>query len=621
MHYNNIDTEGRSKSTQRVMIGTLVAVVAVGLVAGLSAYAWYQAAVADDAASESTEETSVPVAEAMDRVEAVTTSHELATAAGTEILEAGGTAADASIAIAAVLSVVEPWFSSSLGGGTWALYYDAETGDVTSVDAVGPTGSNASVADYEPQAGASGMHQSVVPGAWSGWLLWLEEYGTMELDELLAPAIRIAREGYEVSENMENWLDRQDEHVTERQEFIDIYKPDGDLLRAGDTVYQHSMADTFESLVAAYDEARVESKSAAIRAAHEYFYTGPLAQAIVDYSDEAGGYLTMEDFAAVQAELREPLRSQYNDSIEVLQNPPNSHGITMLLALNNLRNFDFTGLSADDPEALHVQAEAIKLAFADRHYHIGDPELTDVPTAGLLDDEHTERQQDRIDMDSVLEWPITDGYEPLPEEVGNTTTFHVLDMHGNGAAVTTSLGAQFYPVADTGIHMNNRMRFLSFEEGNPNELTPQYKVRHTSNPYMAFRDGELFILGGNTGADTQPQAQVQQFLNVAEFGMTAQEAVSAPRFVSTAWPSTTYPHEAENVLKVEGTFAASTITALEAKGHTVEVGGGIWGDGNIITIAPGGTDAFTGTEPRIDSGMGAKKIYKADGEEAVEFTP
>ncbi len=559
-----------------------------------------------------------------DSVQAVTSSHALATQAGQEILDAGGTAADAAVAVAAVLSVVEPWFSSSLGGGTWALYYNADSGEVTSVDGVGPTGSNATRSNYAPRAGEPGIHQAIVPGAWSGWITWMREYGTMDLDEVLQSAITIAREGYEVSENLAGWLNSQAEVTRARASAAAIYAPDGELVQAGDTVYQHDMADTFQALADAYREALPEGRVAALQAAHDYFYLGPIAETLVAYSDANGGYLTMSDFARMDAQLHEPLRIQYNDQITVLQNPPNSHGITMLLALNYLRDFDFSNLTADDPDAIHRQAEAVKLAFADRHYHIGDPARIDIPIEGLLSDEHIARQIARIDMQQAMEWPIQDGYEPLPDDLANTTTFHVFDQYGNGAAVTTSLGAQFYPVADTGIHINHRMRFLSLEADNANVVSPGYKVRHTSNPYMAFRNGELYILGGNTGADTQPQAQVQQFLNVVEFGMTAQESVARPRFVSTAWPSTVYSHQVRNTLQLEdidGGFPQVTIDELEARGHNVVIGDGVWGDGNMIVITDGGVDADVGTDPRVDVALGEKKLYKEDGREEVESTP
>jgi gamma-glutamyltranspeptidase / glutathione hydrolase len=210
-------------------------------------------------------------------------------------------------------------------------------------------------------------------------------------------------------------------------------------------------------------------------------------------------------------------------------------------------------------------------------------------------------------MGSVLTWPIDDGLalsHSLDEQIGDTTTFHIVDQYGNAAAVTTSLGAQFLVVGDTGINMNNRMRFLALEAGDPNELSPGYKVRHTSNPYMAFRNGRLYLLGGNTGADTQPQVQLQQFLNIVEFGFSAQQAVSAPRFVSNGFPSTTYPYEAPNTLDVEDHFPDESLSALEALGHNVQVGGGLFGSGAVLIVGPDGQTAEVGVENRSSVASG-----------------
>ncbi|WP_216699183.1 gamma-glutamyltransferase [Arthrobacter sp. H14] len=294
------------------------------------------------------------------RVEAVVSSHELATAAGVEILAAGGSAADASVAVAAVLSVVEPFYSSVLGGGTWALYYDADGRAVTSMNGVGPVGSEATLSDYRPRAGIPGMHQAIVPGAWDGWMLWLEAYGELELGDVLAPAIAVAREGYPVSTEMSFWLTRQEDRIRNSPVMASIYLPDGDLLAPGETVYQTGMADTFESLVAVYDDAVAEGHAAGIAAARDYFYRGPIADAIVSFSEENAGYLTEQDFAEFSAELVEPISIEY-DELSVYQNPPNSQGIAMLEALNILEGFDFAGQSAGDAAVVHRQVEAIKL--------------------------------------------------------------------------------------------------------------------------------------------------------------------------------------------------------------------------------------------------------------------
>jgi gamma-glutamyltranspeptidase / glutathione hydrolase len=536
-----------------------------------------------------------------DHTQAVVTAHELATQAGVQMLEAGGTAADAAVAIATVLSVVEPWFSHVLGGGTWALYYDAENGEVTSLDGVGPTGKLATRADYAARSGTPGMHQANVPGAWDGWMIWLDRYGRLDLGEVMAPAIRIATGGYPVSAEMADFLGRS--NVLGRPPVAAIYAPEGRVLGRGETVYQHNMAGTFEELVAAYEAALPEGRTAAVQAARDYYYRGPIAEAIVAYSNQLGGYLTLDDFAGFEAQIVEPLALRYNNDVTVYQSPPNSQGITMLMALNILRHYDIASLEPNSIDAWHIPIEAMKLAFADRYYHVGDPDRVHVPVNSLLSPQHADRQRGRINMNSAMHWPIPDVLEPLDDDLGHTTTFHVVDRWGNGAAVTTSLGAQFFVVGETGIHINNRMRFLSVEQGNANQVAAGFKVRHTSNPYMAFRNGEPFILGGNTGADIQAQAQVQQFLNIVEWGMTAQQAVSRPRWVSLAFPATNQPWGTANILRVEHSASNDIVEGLRARGHHAEAW---WGDvgnaGAIVIRDPNNLEV--GAEPRISTASG-----------------
>lgn len=541
--------------------------------------------------------TPTPAPPPADHVQAVVSSHHLATDAAFEVLEAGGTAADAAIAVAAALSVVEPWFSSVLGGGTWALYYEAETGDVTSLDGVGPTGSNATVADFAARGSASGMHQANVPGAWDGWMLWLDRYGSLDLGDVLGPAIRIAREGYPVYGAMAEWLGRQADLIPNRPDTARIYMPDGVLVQQGQTVFQHDLAATFEALAAAYDAALPDGRTQAVQAARDYYYRGPLAEAIVAFSDAGGGYLTLQDFHNFEARIVEPVSIDYN-GITVYENPPNSQGITMLIALNILKGFDFSALSVDSPDAVHLQVEALKLAFSDRYYHVGDPDRVSVPVDRLLSDEHAASQRGRIDMANAMQWPVSDGLSQTAADAGDTTTFHITDRYGNAAAVTTSLGTQFMVVGDTGIHINNRMRFLSTADGDPNQLAPGYKVRHTSNPYIALRDGIPYILGGNTGADTQVQGQVQQFIRVVEFGLSAQDAVGLPRILTTSFPSTIFPYPVANTLQVEPGTPSALVDALQARGQNTVVGPATWGTANMIVLAPDGRSASVGADPR-----------------------
>lgn len=536
---------------------------------------------------------------------AVVSQHSLATAVGIDLLEAGGTAADAAVGVACALSVVEPWFSSVLGGGTWALYYEADNETVTSLDGVGPVGSKATADDYRSRANSAGTHQAIVPGAFDGWMQWLDRYGVLDVTAVLTPAIELARDGYPVSDEMARWLRIYASEIADRPAAAAIYMPDGDLLSAGDTVFQHDMADTFASIAAAADDAREAGRSAAIDAARDYFYRGPIADAIVAFSDEHDGYLTQSDFHEFSASIVEPLSIAYDNEIRVLQNPPNSQGITQLLALNILKGFDLASMEPAD--AIHLQVEALKLAFADRHAHVGDPERVEIPVTELLDDAYATAQRDRIEMDRAQSWPIDSGIaesRASAVDAGHTTTFHIVDSAGNAAAVTTSLGAEFLVAGDTGVHLNNRMRMVALDDDDPNRLTPGYKVRHTSNPYMALRNGRPFILGGNTGVDTQPQGQTQQFLHAVAFGRDAQTAVDQPRFVSTAFPSTQYPYRVTNRLQVESDFDDSVVDELANRGHDIQRGRGVFGSANMLVVEADRSDIQVGAESRISTADG-----------------
>lgn len=197
-------------------------------------------------------------------VQAVVSAHQMATEAGLAMLAQGGSAADASIAAAAVLTVVEGWFSSVLGGGTWALYYDATNGEVTSLDGVGPTGSKATREDYGARAASPGIHQSNVPGAWDGWMLWLERYGRLDLGQVLEPAIGLARNGFPASAELVLWLSDLQSQIFSFPDSQRTYAPEDVLPAEGDTIFMPDLANTFESLVLAYKGGLAASRSAAV---------------------------------------------------------------------------------------------------------------------------------------------------------------------------------------------------------------------------------------------------------------------------------------------------------------------------------------------------------------------
>jgi gamma-glutamyltranspeptidase / glutathione hydrolase len=543
----------------------------------------------------------------------VVSSHFLATDAGLEIMKAGGNAADAAVAVAAALSVVEPWFSSALGGGTWALFYDARTGEVYSQDGVGPVASRNSADYYAPRAGANGLHQSIVPGAWGGWMEWLIQFGTLPLDRILEPAIALAEDGFPASPALINWLRIDRDNIMERPETAETWLEDGEIPAVEEILRLPDLADTFRRLSEVYKRFEPElGHRGALSAAGDYYYRGPLAERIMLFSEREDGPFELSDFTGFYGEIVEPITIDYK-GLKVYQNPPNSQGITTLMALNILKDWDFSGFSGpDDPDAVHLLIEAIKLAHIDKYYHVGDPEWVDVPVQDLLSDSHAAARRAQISMNEVLQWPVAN-LLPVDPDYSHTTTFQIVDPMGNAVSTTTSLGAQFYVVGDTGIHINNRMRMLSVREGDPNLTVPGKKVRHTSNPYMALLDGKPYILGGNTGVDTQPQGQVLQFIWVEEFGLSPQEAVSRPRFVTRGFPAAQWPWQADNDVGMEEGTPRELIDALASRGHEV-VSSGIFGNANMIVIDPENGSLDFGADPRggVNKGITLSEYVSGD---------
>lgn len=535
---------------------------------------------------------------------AAVSQDEAATEAGMRVLEAGGTAADAVFAMSAVLSVVEPMLSSVFGGGTWMLYHDAEAGETVSVDGVGPTPQAATIDRFQDDSyfGRRGIHRSIVPGAWGGWMELLREYGATPLDELISDAERIAREGHDMRGMTDQYLSGRLGEVRDWPHAAEVYVPEGSALEEGDTIRHTDMADTFESVRRAYEEERASGEIPALRAAEDHFYRGPIAEEIARFSREEDGLLTYSDFADFEgAEVREPITVDYR-GYDIHQNPPNSQGIVMLQALGMLRDFDFSGLGPHDAETVHRQAEALKLGFLDRHRYIGDPDFVDMDIDRLLSEEYLSNRADMIDSNTVRTWPMDD--VAGIGGGGDTSTLHAVDRYGNVAAVTTSIGISFIVAGDTGIHMNERISFMSNDPDHPNAIEPGKKVRHTSMPYLATDNGRPFIAGGVTGADFQPMGQLQQLMHIIDFGMSPQEAVEAPRFDVRTFPQTFFPYEVQNRLLFESNFPQAARDNLATRGHNVGTGT-YWGHATAIQIDDHESgDMSTGAEVREVDALG-----------------
>lgn len=584
-------------------VSSRLGMLAAGLVllAACSPPAPQPGAVAPQGASSAPDSPAATPVAREDHVELALTVHPAATQAAMDVLAEGGTAADASVAAAAVLSVVEPHFSNLIAGETSALYRDAGTGEIESLSAVGHVGAEYTREDYE-QRGATGygLYQSLVPGAWDGWMLLLSEHGELGLDRLLQPAIELARDGHEISDDLATRLAAATEIGAVNDTASALYLPDGQPLQAGDRVVQTDFARTLQTISDSYAAAR--SREAGLQEARDVVYRGEVGREVVEAIQADGGYVTEEDLAGFEAEIDPSISLPWDEEVTVHQNPPPSQGLTMLATLNTLRTADLSA-GPDDPATVHTMIEATKLAMADREAYVGDPDITEAPLEEVLTPEYGEAQLDRIQPDAALEWPIDDGLTSM----NNTTTFQVVDAAGDAVAVTTSTGFQLVTAGDTGIMMDNRMRFMTAEdEESPNHLEPGKQVRYTGNPWMATRGEDLWLMGGTIGADVQSQVQAQHFLGVVEFDLDVSEAVARPRFVTESVPNSVVPHEAPNVINLEEGYPDTVREGLLASGQDVVPGSdpGAFGYGTVVELSPDGSDATLGTDPRVETSTG-----------------
>ncbi len=320
---------------------------------------------------------------------------------------------------------------------------------------------------------------------------------------------------------------------------------DGDVPPVGGMFRQHLLSRTLR---------RIADEGA------ETFYRGDLAQEMIAASEANGGLFTAEDFATHATEECAPLSIDYR-GFTVYEQPPVSQGIIVLLALSILKQFDLAGYGPGSPEVVHLQIEALKLAFEDRFRHLGDPLFVDIPIADLLSDEHATRQAARIDLDRVTHHSLAPASHP------DTTYMCVADSSGMMVSYIHSLfsGAGVV-LGGTGVLMNSRLLGFTLDDGDPNQLAPRKRPIHTLNNYLVEKDGQPILVGGTPGAHWQVQTNVQMLVNCLDFGMDPQPAVEAPRFIIGDQLSVGDP-----TVKLESRFGNPTIEELRRLGHHVEV--------------------------------------------------
>ena len=515
----------------------------------------------------------------------VACAHPLAALSGARMLLEGGNAFDAAVAVAAALNVVEPYMSGIAGVG-YAIVYDAKNDHRRVLDYCGRTPYQARAELFDgPADKDAGPRSCLTPGACGGWLELLECYGRMTPAQVFAPAIDLAENGYAVTVKNSQSMTSGGK-MNDRAESVILSRGRGPL--PGEILIQKDLARTFR---------RIAEGGA------EVFYRGDLAHEMAEYIQGEGGWLSERDLADFEPEWVDPIATTYR-GYEVFCPPPPSAGFQILETLNMLEGYDLAEMEHHSEQVLHLFIEAVKLGNADRIEYAAAPQA---PIEGLLAKGYAEERRKLIGNRAGVhrgEWyPVA----KLPGEVepGDpkawinecTTHFDVVDGDGNAVAITQSLGSGFgsgVMMGDTGMFLNNFIRWGDLVPDSPNCIAPHKKVDMCLSPMLVFRDGALFSALGTPGSWGIQQTSVQFLTNVLDYGMNIQAAIEAPRFRIES---------AGTKVSIERRMSKSVRRALKARGHDVKllpdysaVCGGAQG---IVVDAESGA-LMGGADPRRD---------------------
>ncbi|HEX9396356.1 MAG TPA: gamma-glutamyltransferase [Burkholderiales bacterium] len=518
----------------------------------------------------------------------VTSPHRLASAAGSDILRAGGSAVDAALAAAAVLAVVYPHMTSAGGDAFW-LIYDASARRVRFLDGGGRAAASAGI-DYFRSRGMGeipfrGILPATVttPGAVASWCAAHAAHGRLPLSRTLEAAIGYAHDGFPVSARLSNWIARSASELRESPGWAKIFLPGGEAPRAGAKLANPGLAQTLQALA---DGGRAG------------FYEGPVAREMARFARDGGGFFVAADLAAQQARWGEPLRGTYRD-LTLYETPAPTQGFTVLQMLKLIEPFELHRKDFANPLRAHLMVQAKQIAYHDRDRWIGDPAFVDVPMAKLLSGEYLDERRRLMDPARALAWDKVPSYGSLK---GDTVYVAAADAEGNAVSLINSLYGVFgsgMVAGDTGVVLQNRGAYFSLDPRHPNRLEPGKVPLHTLIASLGFRNDRLWSALGCMGADGQPQIHLQAYTAMIDHGLDVQQAVEAPRWLSGRFAL----GEARDTLHIESRFGAAAIADLEGRGHLVDR----WGEWNElaghahgITVDAQGGGYAGGADPRSD---------------------
>ncbi len=515
----------------------------------------------------------------------VAASQPLAAAAGVEVLLKGGNAADAAVATAAALNVTEPT-STGIGGDMFALFFDAGTKQVSAINGSG----RAPAALTLERLSKEGLiklppyhaYTVTVPGACAGWCDLIEKHGTQTMAEILAPAFRLAEEGFPVGPMTSYFWSRGVERQLRSAPNGREMTINGRAPHAGEVFKNPGLARTFRKIAEGGKQA---------------FYQGEIAEAIAAVIKQAGGCMTTGDLAAHTSTWETPISVTYR-GCRVYECPPNGQGLTALIALNLLEGFDLGSLAPLSADRLHLEIEALRLAFADARWFVSDPQFTNIPIPQLLSKAYATERRKLIDPRRA----ILNQERGAPVASSDTVYFSVVDKFGNACSFINSnymgFGTGIVPKG-WGFTLQNRGHNFDLDPAHPNALTPGKRPYHTIIPAMATRvsDDTLFASFGVMGGFMQPQGHVQVFSALVDSGLDPQAALDLSRFCIEDGTS-------GGAVALEEGIANKVAADLERRGHVVQKVSGweraLFGRGQIILRDPDSAVLTGGSDPRAD---------------------
>ncbi len=516
------------------------------------------------------------------------TSHPLAAQVAVDVLKQGGSAADAAIAANAMMGVVEP-MSCGVGGDLFAIYWDSKTEKLYGLNASGRSPQNLNRQVFARQnlkkIPLSGPLSWSTPGCVDGWQTLQQKFGRLSLDKVLQPSIETAEQGFPVTEVIAGYWRAVEKQLQQHPDSAATFLTDGKAPRAGRIFKNPRLAATYRLIAAQGAKA---------------FYHGEIAEKIVAFSQQNGGYFSKEDFAKHTSTWVEPVSTSYR-GYDVWELPPNGQGIAALQMLNLLEPYNLKQMGPGSSEYLHLLIEAKKLAFADRAKFYADPAFEKLPTAELISKDYARRRGELIDLDKAA----TDVLAGDPQlQKGDTIYVTVVDKDRNCCSLIQStyygFGSKMTP-GDLGFPLQNRGALFSLDENHLNTLEPGKRPFHTIIPAMVTRQGKPWFCFGVMGGDMQPQGHVQVLVNMIDFGMNVQAAGDAARIrhLGSASP-TGAAASGSGTVQVESGITEEVVKQLRAKGHRIQRARGGFGGYQGILIDPENNVLHGATEPRKD---------------------